>query len=117
MVSINTRWRNKIFSLSRTKRGFMFLRMGVSRSTPCCRSHVPKSLERYPLSPISLPKRRLRQFGHWAAIIDVGGSESTGEDVALVVDHQMELEAIKPAHRSEEHTSELQSHSFISYAV
>ena len=39
------------------------------------------------------------QAGNWLAVVDVARRQTEGEQFAPVVDHQMEFEAIEPAHR------------------
>src|SRR5215472_14901078 len=99
MVSISTRLRNRSLSLSRTKRDFMFLRMGVSSSTPCRSRSATRSSRQIAFIPDQFAKQALGQVRNRTAIIHSGGSQTAGEDLALVVDHQMEFEAVEPIHR------------------
>src|SRR5690242_6668799 len=39
------------------------------------------------------------EFGNGTPIIDVAGCEAKGQQLTLIVDDQVQLEAIKPAHR------------------
>lgn len=44
------------------------------------------------------PPETLSEFGDWPPVIDVARRELAGEQLAMMVDHDMQLEAIKPAH-------------------
>lgn len=46
-----------------------------------------------------LPKEALGQLGHRPTVSDIAGRQAKGQQLAAVVDDQVELEAIKPAHR------------------
>lgn len=45
------------------------------------------------------PLQLFRQFGHGSAIVDVAGGELTRQQLAVMVDHDMQLEAIEPTER------------------
>ncbi len=46
-----------------------------------------------------LAKETADQAGHWTPIIGVARGEAEGQQLATIVDDEMELEAVEPAHR------------------
>jgi hypothetical protein len=49
-----------------------------------------------------LPKEPTDQAWNRSSIVETAGSEADGEQLATVIDHQMELEPIEPSVRCEE---------------
>ena len=47
-----------------------------------------------------LPKQAFAECGNWFAIIHIAGCNLASQEFATLIDHQMELEAVKPAHRT-----------------
>jgi len=45
-----------------------------------------------------LPRQALGQFRDGLAVIDVTGGEAEGQQLAPIIDHEMELEAVEPTH-------------------
>jgi len=45
-----------------------------------------------------LAGQALGQLGYGLAVIDIARSDAKGEQFALVIDHEMELEPVEPAH-------------------
>ena len=49
------------------------------------------------LVPKELAEQVLSQVWHRFAVIDIAGCEAETQDFALIIDHQVQFEAIKPA--------------------
>ena len=78
----------------------MFLRSLVMRRTPWLDQELlGQGLGDVALIAEEFAEEATDQAGHRTAVVDVAGSEAEGEQLAAVIDHQVEFEAVEPADR------------------
>ncbi len=63
-----------------------------------------------PLVSKALAEESFGQLRHRLAVIDITSGQKEGQDLALVIDHQMEFEAVEPAHRALASSSQASKH-------
>jgi hypothetical protein len=78
----------------------MFLRSLVDKPHPLLdEKPLSERLRNVPLIPKELAEEAFGEEGDWRAVIHIPFGKAEGEQLARVVDDEMELEPIEPAHR------------------
>ena len=57
-----------------------------------------------------LPKQAFTECGNWFSVIDIARCDLASQEFSTIIDHQMQLEAVKPAHRTLAALGELGTH-------
>ena len=66
---------------------------------PLGKEHIVQRLGNIPTVPKELPKQLLGEGWHRLAVVDIAWSQAKGQEFPLIIDDQVEFEAIEPAHR------------------